>query len=397
MPYYLIVGWGRGGGRKDDEMTITSKYAGKCRKCGAWLPAGTKIEWSKGSGATCAGGCKSGSKSAAPAKRPSQPSSPSKAGQCVESDGITVLIRRLGFDSGKPDPTRELGRTYRAGKRAGAVAGQLVTVVGCVRSYMSRSDAEDMASYEDAGWTLHEYVRAASEEEAAPALEAERLAAEKKAAAEKVEADKKAAEAASWEALRAHYAGLVCLDGYGHQLIAARGDRIADASTERGLYTVHCSSLTAVTLCDGTSAILESTTKGDDWRDHLWVDAATAERVWAAVRFQKGTTVAEATVYLEKYSGCYGAGYYRWVAAQGEDDAWPGSVEPTSYLPIDVGFDLRLHEDMSCTLPDGDPVSVTYLDRADNPVTLRGTRDSVRMAMEAVGYRVADGLEGEVA
>jgi len=39
-------------------MIITSKFDGKCKKCGATILAGTKIEWTRESGATCANGCK---------------------------------------------------------------------------------------------------------------------------------------------------------------------------------------------------------------------------------------------------------------------------------------------------------------------------------------------------
>lgn len=33
-------------------MTITSKFAGKCRRCGCFIPAGERIEWSRDGGAT---------------------------------------------------------------------------------------------------------------------------------------------------------------------------------------------------------------------------------------------------------------------------------------------------------------------------------------------------------
>jgi hypothetical protein len=34
-------------------MTITAKYPGKCKACGAALPEGAEIQWVKGSGSTC--------------------------------------------------------------------------------------------------------------------------------------------------------------------------------------------------------------------------------------------------------------------------------------------------------------------------------------------------------
>ena len=38
-------------------MKITSKFAGKCRNCGAEIATGQEIEWSRENGATCLGGC----------------------------------------------------------------------------------------------------------------------------------------------------------------------------------------------------------------------------------------------------------------------------------------------------------------------------------------------------
>jgi hypothetical protein len=290
-------------------MTITAKFNGRCKRCGAFLPAGSQIEWSKGTGATCSGGCgkHSGAKRA--------PSTPTKAGICEVPDGGAVLTT---LRYGKCDCATEIGRSFRAGQHAGAVAGQVVTVVGCSRYYESNEFNEDAGDMQGGGWARVVYVRPATEEEATKVVAQEFDAQTKREAAARAKAEAEAAELAQWDALRAHREGLVCLDGYGWELVSERGETVATAQRTRGGSVMDYASLRRVTLCDGTAALSESVSigHGDDCRDHLYVDAATSERVFAAVRFSLGTTIEKAREYLEKYSECYGAGYYQWVAAQ---------------------------------------------------------------------------------
>jgi hypothetical protein len=73
----------------------------------------------------------------------------------------------------RPNAAEDMGRVFRAGKRAGKVAGQIVVVIGAeVGRYLNQDDADDFGEGE-AGWPLATHVRLATEAEAAPVLEAE--------------------------------------------------------------------------------------------------------------------------------------------------------------------------------------------------------------------------------
>jgi hypothetical protein len=71
-------------------MTITAKYAGKCRVCGEAIVVGEKIEWSKSGGArhtSCAG------------KSTSAPSRRQQYGQgCGECARLGRMCDRCAFD-----------------------------------------------------------------------------------------------------------------------------------------------------------------------------------------------------------------------------------------------------------------------------------------------------------
>ena len=72
-------------------------------------------------------------------------------------------------------------------------------------------------------------------------------------------------------------------------------------------------------------------------------------------------------------------------------EPWPqGSDEPSeeySYTPLDCGFDLRRHPELSIELPQGDWMRVRYLDGCDERV-VDGTRAHVAETLTAAGYRV---------
>lgn len=66
--------------------------------------------------------------------------------------------------------------------------------------------------------------------------------------------------------------------------------------------------------------------------------------------------------------------------------------QPTSIslLPIDVGFDLKVHPDMDTALPPG-PLSVRYLDEHGEERTVIGDAATVSRELTRAGYRVASG------
>ena len=57
-----------------------------------------------------------------------------------------------------------------------------------------------------------------------------------------------------------------------------------------------------------------------------------------------------------------------------------------SFLPIDIGFDLRLHA-MALVLPP-DANSVTFLSATKQKTTATGTRLELAKALRRAGYRV---------
>jgi hypothetical protein len=58
-----------------------------------------------------------------------------------------------------------------------------------------------------------------------------------------------------------------------------------------------------------------------------------------------------------------------------------------SYLPIDTGFDLRIHPEMSIELPAGSMLKVRYMDDEDERA-FEGDRAAVIEKLTRAGYRV---------
>lgn len=176
---------------------------------------------------------------------------------------------------------------------------------------MSRDDAEDMAGPDDAGFTFVKWVRAATPEEttAFEAKEAEAAAA--KAAKETAAAAVKAAKVANKAALQAMLEGLVSSDGYGSDMVATAGTVVG--RDEEGMYT---RTITNVTLTTGDQALQVDDMGADDYRTSIYAPLPVIEKIWAASQAERKTTVEQATDYLSKYSGCYGASYFRFVLRQ---------------------------------------------------------------------------------
>ena len=60
----------------------------------------------------------------------------------------------------------------------------------------------------------------------------------------------------------------------------------------------------------------------------------------------------------------------------------------TSLLPLDVGFDLRLH-DMPVNLPEGVD-EVAYLDEAGKETIAAGSRGEIARRLMQAGYKVVE-------
>ena len=61
---------------------------------------------------------------------------------------------------------------------------------------------------------------------------------------------------------------------------------------------------------------------------------------------------------------------------------------PVSFLPLDVGFDLRAH-DMPVNLPEG-AQRVAYLDNDDKEAIASGSREEIARQLTQTGYKVVD-------
>ncbi len=60
---------------------------------------------------------------------------------------------------------------------------------------------------------------------------------------------------------------------------------------------------------------------------------------------------------------------------------------PVSLLPLDVGFDLRVHDDMPVNLPEG-VQRVAYLDEDGKEAIASGSRDEIARQLMQAGYKV---------
>ena len=60
---------------------------------------------------------------------------------------------------------------------------------------------------------------------------------------------------------------------------------------------------------------------------------------------------------------------------------------PVSLLPLDVGFDLRVHDDMPVNLPEG-VQRVAYLDNDDKEAIASGSREEIARQLRQAGYKV---------
>ena len=65
----------------------------------------------------------------------------------------------------------------------------------------------------------------------------------------------------------------------------------------------------------------------------------------------------------------------------------------TSLLPLDVGFDLRLH-DMPVNLPEG-VGEVAYLDEDGNAAIAAGSREELARRLMQAGYKLAGSADGQ--
>jgi hypothetical protein len=167
-------------------MIIVAKFSSMCPRCGGSIKAGSQVEWSKGSKAMHAA-CATGAAPKRAAERHAErrtPSAPAK----VEppSMALAPYIRGEKWEPCKrvrlPDTTGEVRiaekvkrgswATPRIGTEGVPVQeGDAFVVVAQTARYESVEDNEDFGDMSGAGWQVTLYLRRATAEEAAPALE----------------------------------------------------------------------------------------------------------------------------------------------------------------------------------------------------------------------------------
>lgn len=60
----------------------------------------------------------------------------------------------------------------------------------------------------------------------------------------------------------------------------------------------------------------------------------------------------------------------------------------SDYTPINIGFDLRIHDDIALELPQGDHLRIRYADGQENRV-VEGTPEEVTKVLRKAGYHIA--------
>lgn len=304
-------------------MTINAKYPGRCKSCGGAISIGDSVEWSKGSGArhvSCERAPQSVPRVHASSRRRA-PAAPRKAGVIVSDPAIIETIH--SSRCGVRDASTLVGETWRAGSRCGKVAGQIVTVIGAETWYQSDEDNDDMGDMRGGGWGATQFVRLATETEAASVVraETEKADAQAKAAAAAKDAD------ARLKGLRTPPEGWVMVDG------ASIGDfSVALTDTDGSTEVIHQQAPTlpadrkewvllgearqessyATLYQAGEYRVLDHGSY-DDYRTAVMIPSHLVDAYMAAEVARRGITRETAVAWLAQYRGCVGTEVYAWA------------------------------------------------------------------------------------
>lgn len=280
---------------------ITARFAGRCSECGGRIRAGEQILWAKGA---------SSHVDCSKAKAADAPQSSRKANTTgkvalvgTREGAVHELQTRLNMRKSTA-PDLRVGYVFRVGPHAGPVAGQIVTVVGSEAVWTHEDWEEDCGQPGiGSGWWVYEFVRPATDDEAAPVL-----------AAEQESANKAAAEKAQKEAKIEHYrteletrtAGMLCTSWLRSP---AHLTRVAELS-DKG-----CSATLSVgDFDDGEPAVVEWKCYFDDHRDYVWAAPAFVERKLREKAAEIGVDERKALEWLASSAGCHGEELYRLIA-----------------------------------------------------------------------------------
>lgn len=135
-------------------MTMSAKYAGKCRKCGGAINPGDQIDWERGRGAA-------------------HINCPESNPQADPGQSQSDLIR-ISQGEGYGGSRYEIGSVLRKGE-------QILIVQKSAAKYYSE-DGMSFGVGDESGHVYFAWCRVATAEESAPMLAREQAAAEKKAA-----------------------------------------------------------------------------------------------------------------------------------------------------------------------------------------------------------------------
>jgi hypothetical protein len=206
-------------------MTITAKFAGRCKRCGGWINAGEKVEWEKGEGIRHIECSASAPKSPPARARSSEPRKMTSMynGKCSECGHKITAGDEIYYLRGKgawhvdceaakaAEKAKEEARRAAAPWRVSGGSGygygpytvgeviqaprwvidkggpEYLTVVRASKRYYSE-DGMSFGVGDDNGYIYSADCREATADEAAPLIEAKRVAAEKKAAKQELAA-----------------------------------------------------------------------------------------------------------------------------------------------------------------------------------------------------------------
>jgi hypothetical protein len=156
----------------------------------------------------------------------------------------------------------------------------------------------------DDGYYTQVWYRDANEQEAQELAAKEEA---KKAAKETAELTAQQSLEAAKSVARAPLEGLIRSDS----LVCPKGIRTLVGSYKDGLWST---SVTKVELENGFVVYDESPSMYDDFRSYLWGTAEALSALYEQRLAECPVTLEEAEAYLSKYSGCYGASLYQYVA-----------------------------------------------------------------------------------
>jgi hypothetical protein len=295
--------------------TISAKFTSRCKACGSTINPGDQITYDPA--------VKYSSRhtvcpttvlhSDVPLNSPGRAALQGRGRSDFFAGEKTAIV--LGWAEGyKPAGT--------TGETIHAKDGRYLTCVGLAAHYVSQDEADDfdligMDGSFSAHWSVSRYYRLATDEEAAPVKAREAEAQAKRDAAARAKQELEQARK-DFDVQRADLTAGLVRCGVNYKLLAGDGRGPYAISWVDGSDYKQLKETTS-TLTGGKAYVFPHGGY-DDYRCDMFVDEATAIESFRLLRVDLAKygpqTPATAGVWLEKYAGCVGNEYYRWLAAQ---------------------------------------------------------------------------------